>query len=51
MDKRLPLALLLSPVALFPLLKWALVAPVAIALCFVASEYIVRRIPLATRVL
>jgi glucan biosynthesis protein C len=44
------LALLLGGITLFPLLKWALVAPVAVALCFGIS-HLIRRIPYATRVL
>ncbi|HSR32810.1 MAG TPA: acyltransferase family protein, partial [Anaerolineae bacterium] len=39
------LALALRNLDLYPLLKWALVSPVAIALCFVIA-YIVRRLPL-----
>jgi glucan biosynthesis protein C len=36
--------------AIDPLLKYVLVAPAAVALCFVASQLLVRRIPLAERV-
>jgi surface polysaccharide O-acyltransferase-like enzyme len=39
------LALALKDFDLYPLLKWALVSPVAIALCFVIA-YILRRLPL-----
>jgi glucan biosynthesis protein C len=38
------LALALKDIDLYPLLKWALVSPVAIALCFVIA-YILRRLP------
>ncbi len=38
------LALALQNLDLYPLLKWALVSPVAIALCFVIA-YILRRLP------
>jgi glucan biosynthesis protein C len=44
------LGMLLGGIALFPLLKWALVVPVAVALCFGVS-HLIRRIPYATRVL
>jgi glucan biosynthesis protein C len=45
------LAYALRAVAIDPLLKYALVAPAAVALCFMASQFLVRRIPLAERVL
>ena len=44
------LAYTLQEVAIDPLLKYALVAPAAVALCFLASQFLVRRIPLAERV-
>jgi glucan biosynthesis protein C len=44
------LALSLRGIILNPLLKFALVAPVAVFLCFLISNYI-RRLPLARRVL
>jgi glucan biosynthesis protein C len=44
------LAYALQEVAIDPLLKYALVAPAAVALCFLASQFLVRRIPLAERV-
>ncbi|MFN2134903.1 MAG: acyltransferase family protein, partial [Candidatus Promineifilaceae bacterium] len=40
----------LRGVVLYPLLKWALLVPVGVALCF-AAAHLVRRLPLATRVL
>jgi glucan biosynthesis protein C len=46
-----PLAYFLSGVAIDPLLKFILVAPLEIGLCFLASQYIVRRIPRADQVL
>ena len=44
------LGLTLMGIALYPLLKFALVAPVAVALCFLLSNYI-RKLPLARRIL
>jgi surface polysaccharide O-acyltransferase-like enzyme len=44
------LGLLLSGVALYPLLKWAVVSPPAVALCFLLA-HLVRQIPGAKRVL
>ena len=45
------LAWLLKDISIYPLLKYSLVAPVAVAVCFLASHYLVRRIPLADQVL
>jgi glucan biosynthesis protein C len=45
------LAYAISEVAIDPLLKYAMVAPAAVVLCFLASQLLVRRIPLAERVL
>ncbi|MEJ2597312.1 MAG: acyltransferase family protein [Anaerolineales bacterium] len=45
------LAYALRGFAIDPLLKYALVAPVAVAVCFLASQFLVRRVPLAERVL
>ncbi len=44
------LALSLQGIALNPLLKFALVAPLAVAICFLISNYI-RKLPLARRIL
>jgi glucan biosynthesis protein C len=44
------LAYSLRDVAIDPLLKYALVAPAAVTLCFLVSQFLVRRIPLAERV-
>ena len=46
-----PLAFLLRGISIDPLLKFALVSPLAVAICFVFSQYIVRRIPHADQVL
>jgi glucan biosynthesis protein C len=43
------LALALKDFELYPLLKWALVSPVAIFLCFVIA-YFLRRLPLLRKV-
>jgi fucose 4-O-acetylase-like acetyltransferase len=45
------LAWLLRGVSLYPLLKFTLVAPIVIGVCFLTSHYLVRRIPLADKVL
>jgi glucan biosynthesis protein C len=47
----IPAAYLVRNIALDPLLKWALVAPIAVALCFMVSHLLVRRIPLTEKVL
>jgi hypothetical protein len=44
------LALALSGITMHPLLKWALVSPVAIALCF-GIAYLLRKLPLVGRIL
>jgi fucose 4-O-acetylase-like acetyltransferase len=44
------LALSLKALSLYPLLKWVLVSPVAIVLCFVIA-YLLKRLPLVRRVL
>ena len=44
------LALALRGINLYPLLKFVLVAPVALALCFVLTHYI-RKLPLAREIL
>lgn len=45
------LAWLLQGLSIYPLLKYVLVAPIAVSLCFSISHYIVRRIPQAEIVL
>ena len=44
------LALALRGISLYPLLKFALVAPVAVAICFFLAN-IIRQLPLARRIL
>jgi surface polysaccharide O-acyltransferase-like enzyme len=44
------LALRLKALSLYPLLKWVLVSPVAIVLCFVIA-YLLKRLPLVRRIL
>lgn len=45
------LTYLLRGIAIDPLLKFVLVSPVVVGLCFLTSQYLVRRIPLADMVL
>jgi len=47
----IPGAYLLRSVSLDPLLKWALVSPILVALCFLVSHFLVRRIPMADKIL
>ena len=47
----IPGAYLLRSVSLDPLLKWALVSPILVALCFMVSHWLVRRIPMTDKVL
>jgi surface polysaccharide O-acyltransferase-like enzyme len=44
------LAWTLRNLSIYPLLKWLLVAPIAVGLCFLASQ-LLRRLPLADKVL
>jgi surface polysaccharide O-acyltransferase-like enzyme len=44
------LALRLKDLSLYPLLKWVLVSPMAIVLCFVIA-YLLKQLPLVRRVL
>jgi surface polysaccharide O-acyltransferase-like enzyme len=44
------LALALKDIDLYPLLKWALVSPIAIALCF-AIAYLLKKLPLVRNIL
>ena len=46
----IPLAYALSGIVLVGLLKWILVAPLALALCFLVAHYI-RKLPLARDIL
>jgi glucan biosynthesis protein C len=47
----IPGAYLLRTVSLDPLLKWATVSPILVALCFMVSHWLVRRIPMTEKVL
>jgi glucan biosynthesis protein C len=47
----IPLAYALRGVALDPLVKFMLVAPLGVSLCFLVAQYLLRRIPYAERVL
>jgi glucan biosynthesis protein C len=47
----LPGAYLLRTVSLDPLLKWTLISPMLITLCFMVSHWLVRRIPMTEKVL
>jgi glucan biosynthesis protein C len=47
----IPGAYLLRTVSLDPLLKWALVSPILVALCFMVSHWLVRRIPMTEKIL
>jgi surface polysaccharide O-acyltransferase-like enzyme len=44
------LALALRGISLYPLLKFALVAPIAVVLCFLIANYL-RQVPLARKIL
>lgn len=44
-------ALLLSPVALYPIVKWLLLCVICVPLCFAATHFVFRRIPLLKDVL
>ncbi|MBN1146608.1 MAG: acyltransferase [Anaerolineales bacterium] len=46
-----PLGLLLGGISIDPLLKFILVAPLAVSLCFAAAQFLMRRIPYSERVL
>ena len=47
----IPGAFLLRGIAIDPLLKWVLVSPILVTMCFLASHYLVRRIPMAEKIL
>jgi len=47
----IPLAYLLRGVSIDPLLKFVLVAPLGVSLCFAVAQFLMRRIPYADRVL
>ena len=46
-----PLALMVSGISMDPLMKFALIAPLGVGLCFLAAQYLLRRIPYSDRVL
>ena len=46
-----PVALLFSSVALYPIAKWLLLCVICVPLCFAATHFVFRRIPLLKRVL
>jgi fucose 4-O-acetylase-like acetyltransferase len=47
----IPGAYLLRTVSLDPLLKWALISPMLVAICFMVSHWLVRRIPMTEKIL
>jgi glucans biosynthesis protein C len=47
----IPGAYLLRTISLDPLLKWTLVSPILVALCFMVSHLLVRRIPMTEKIL
>jgi surface polysaccharide O-acyltransferase-like enzyme len=47
----IPVTILFSPLALYPIAKWLLLCLICIPLCFAATYFIFRRIPLLKRVL
>ncbi len=46
-----PVTLLFSSVALYPMAKWLLLCAICVPLCFAATHFVFRRIPLLKRVL
>lgn len=46
-----PVTLLLSPIALYPIAKWLLLCVICVPLCFAATHFVLRRIPLLKDVL
>jgi fucose 4-O-acetylase-like acetyltransferase len=47
----IPVTLLLAPLAFYPIAKWLLLCVICIPLCFAATYFIFRRIPLLKKVL
>jgi fucose 4-O-acetylase-like acetyltransferase len=47
----IPVTLLFSPVALYPILKWFMLCIICVPLCFAATHFVFRRIPLLKDVL
>ena len=44
-------ALLFSPVVLYPIIKWALLCVICVPLCFAMTHFVFRRIPFLKNVL
>ena len=47
----IPVTILLAPLALYPIAKWLLLCVICVPLCFAATHYVFRRIPLLKKVL
>jgi fucose 4-O-acetylase-like acetyltransferase len=47
----IPITLLLSPLALYPIAKWLLLCVICVPLCFATTHFIFRRIPLLKNIL
>ena len=46
-----PVTLLLSPIALYPIVKWFILCVICVPLCFAATHFVFRKIPLLKNVL
>ena len=46
-----PIAILLSPLALYPIAQWLLLCVICLPQCFTATHFVFRRIPLLKKVL
>ncbi len=46
-----PVTLLFSPIALYPIAKWLVLCVICVPLCFAATHFVFRRIPLLKDVL
>ena len=47
----IPITLLLSPIALYPIVKWFILCVICVPLCFAATHFVFRKIPLLKNVL
>jgi len=47
----IPVTLLLSPIALYPIVKWFILCIMCVPLCFAATHFVFRKIPLLKNVL
>jgi surface polysaccharide O-acyltransferase-like enzyme len=47
----IPVTILLSPLALYPIAKWLLLCVICIPFCFAATHFVFRRIPLLKKAL